>query len=162
MLENKKKIHFVGICGTAMGNVAAMMQENGFHISGSDQGIYPPMSTFLESRGIELKSGYHADHLKPVPDLCVIGNAVSRGNPEVEAILNQKIAYASLPEVLKEYFLRKTHNLVVTGTHGKTTTSSLLAWIFEYAQKKPSFLIGGLPANFERGCKKGEGKFWIL
>lgn len=162
MLDNKEKIHFVGICGTAMGNVAAMMQKNGFKVSGSDQNIYPPMSTFLENCGVQLKSGYHADNLKDKPDLYVIGNAVSRGNPEVEAILNQKKHYVSLPEILKEFFLRKTHNLIVSGTHGKTTTSSLLAWIFEYAGKAPSFLIGGLPANFEQGCKKGEGKFWIL
>ena len=162
MLKNKNKIHFIGICGTAMGNVAAMMQENGFHVSGSDQNIYPPMSTFLEGCGIQLKSDYDADNFKTEPDLCVIGNAVSRGNPEVEAVLNRKLHYVSLPEILKEFFLRKTHNLIVSGTHGKTTTSSLLAWIFEYAGKSPSFLIGGLPANFERGCKKGEGKFWIL
>ncbi|MBX7158514.1 MAG: UDP-N-acetylmuramate:L-alanyl-gamma-D-glutamyl-meso-diaminopimelate ligase [Verrucomicrobiae bacterium] len=162
MTKNKKRIHFVGICGTAMGNVAAMMQACGYHISGSDQNVYPPMSTFLENCGVELKSGYEASHLDSAPDLCVIGNAISRGNPEMETILNKKLAYLSLPEILKEFFLKGAHNLVVTGTHGKTTTSSLLAWIFEFAGKDPSFLIGGLPGNFDRGCKKGKSNFWIL
>lgn len=162
MIKEKKRIHFVGICGTAMGNVAAMMQACGYEVSGSDQNIYPPMSTFLEKSGVKLQSGYNASHLENAPDLCVIGNAISRGNPEVEAVLNQKLHYLSLPEVLKDFFLRGTHNLVVSGTHGKTTTSSLLAWIFEFAGKDPSFLIGGLPGNFNRGCKKGKGNFWIL
>jgi UDP-N-acetylmuramate: L-alanyl-gamma-D-glutamyl-meso-diaminopimelate ligase len=162
MQREIKSVHFVGICGTAMGNVAAMMAESGYAVTGSDQNVYPPMSTFLEQRGIRLMSGYAADNLKHRPDLCVIGNATSRGNPEVEAVLNEKFYYLSLPETLRELFLRSTHNLVVTGTHGKTTTTSLLAWIFERCGKKPSYMIGGIPANLPGGCRKQSGKHWIL
>lgn len=157
-----KLVHFVGICGTAMGNVAAMMAQSGFRVRGSDRSVYPPMSTFLEEQGISLLDGYAADHIDPEPVLCVIGNAVSRGNPEVEEILNRKLYYLSLPETLKEHFLRKTHNLVVTGTHGKTTTTSLLAWILDRAGMDPGFLIGGLPTNFARGCRSGGGRYWVL
>lgn len=157
-----KTVHFVGVCGTAMGNVAAMMAASGFRVRGSDRSVYPPMSTFLQDEGIRLLEGYAAEHLDPEPDLCVIGNAVSRGNPEVEEILNRKLYYQSLAESLKEHFLRKTHNLVVTGTHGKTTTTSLLAWILDRAGMNPGFLVGGLPANFGRGCRQGGGRYWVL
>ncbi len=157
-----KSVHFVGICGTAMGNVAAMMAGAGFRVRGSDRGVYPPMSTFLEEQGVRLLEGYDASHLDPEPDLCVVGNAVSRGNPEVEEILNRKLYYQSLPEALKENFLRRSHNLVVAGTHGKTTTTSLLAWILDQAGLEPGFLVGGLPANFGRGCRAGGGRYWVL
>ncbi len=145
-----------------MGNVAAMMSEAGYQVTGSDQDVYPPMSTFLEEKGIRLMPGYKGENLDYSPDLCVIGNATSRGNAEVEEILNRKLYYLSMPETLKEFFLRKSHNLVVTGTHGKTTTTSMLAWIFEYAGRQPGYLIGGLAENFGRGCAKQEGKYWIL
>jgi UDP-N-acetylmuramate: L-alanyl-gamma-D-glutamyl-meso-diaminopimelate ligase len=120
------------------------------------------MSTFLEEQGVRLLEGYDASHLDPEPDLCVVGNAVSRGNPEVEEILNRKLYYQSLPEAMKEHFLRRSHNLVVTGTHGKTTTTSLLAWILDQAGLEPGFLVGGLPANFGRGCRAGGGRYWVL
>src|SRR5438477_97188 len=120
-----QKFHFIGICGTAMGSVAAALQERGFKVSGSDESVYPPMSIFLEERGIELHQGYAKENIPADADVVVIGNAMKRGNPEVEAVLNRKLFYLSLPEVLKNYFLRGKHNLVVTGTHGKTTTTSL-------------------------------------
>src|SRR5438046_2299264 len=133
-----RSVHFVGICGTAMASTAAALRERGFEVSGSDQNVYPPMSTFLEQRQIALMSGYAESNLNHNPDLVVIGNAVSRGNPEAEATLERKLRYCSLPELLKEYFIRGKRSLVVTGTHGKTTTTSLLAWVFEHNGLKPS------------------------
>src|SRR3982074_3660140 len=115
-----------------MGSVAAALQERGFTVTGSDENIYPPMSIFLEQRGIALKAGYAAENIPKDVDVVVVGNAIKRGNPEVEAVLNRKLFYLSLPEVLKNYFLRGRHNLVVTGTHGKTTTTALLTWIMDF------------------------------
>lgn len=157
-----KKIHFIGICGTAMGAVAAMLKDIGYEVSGSDQNVYPPMSTFLEGKGIQLMFGFKPENLAHKPDLVVVGNAISRGNIELEQVLDDRLYYLSLPETLKTFFLRKSHNLVVTGTHGKTTTTSLLTWIFEATQQKPSYLIGGIPLNLQQGCKRQEGKHWIL
>ena len=144
-------LHFIGICGTAMGAVAAALRERGFTVTGSDENVYPPMSTFLEEKGVAIFSGYRAENIPPAADLIVIGNAMKRGNPEVEAVLNRKLYYLSLPETLKEFFLRGRHNLVVTGTHGKTTTTSLLAWILECAGLEPGYLIGGIPKNLGQG-----------
>jgi len=146
------RVHFLGICGTAMGAVAVAMKEQGWIVTGSDSQCYPPMSDFLDSRGIAVKSGYAPENLPPEDALIVVGNAISRGNPEVEAVLNRKLNYASLPEVLRAHFLRGRHNLVVTGTHGKTTTTSMTAWILEHAGKNPSYLIGGIPANLAQGA----------
>src|SRR5882672_6383796 len=123
MIPNIHSVHFVGIGGTAMAAVAAALQEKGFHITGSDQNVYPPMSTFLAGRKIEVMSGYAEQNLAHKPDLVVIGNAISRGNPEAEVVLERKLRYCSLPELLKEYFIRGKRSLVVTGTHGKTTTT---------------------------------------
>src|SRR6201988_1968500 len=134
MNQDVRHLHFLGICGTAMGSVAAALCERGFTVTGSDQNVYPPMSTFLEQRNIALRNGYRAENIPAKADVVVIGNAIKRGNPEAEAILNRKLFYLSLPEVLKNYFLRGRHNLVVTGTHGKTTTTALLTWIMECAQ----------------------------
>src|SRR4029453_11712809 len=152
MKEAARHFHFLGIWGTAMGSVAAAMSERGFTVSGSDENIYPPMSTFLEKRGISLSAGYRAENIPAKADVVVIGNAIKRGNPEAEAVLNRKLLYLSLPEVLKNYFLRGRHNLVVTGTHGKTTTTALLAWIMESAKHKPGYVIGGLPKNLGQGA----------
>jgi UDP-N-acetylmuramate: L-alanyl-gamma-D-glutamyl-meso-diaminopimelate ligase len=152
MTTPARRIHFIGICGTAMGSVAVAMKEQGWIVSGSDQQCYPPMSDFLDSRGIEIFSGFRPENLPKEDALIVIGNAISRGNPEVEAVLNRKLNYASLPEVLRAHFLRGRHNIVITGTHGKTTTTSMTAWIFEYAGKNPSYLIGGLPSNLGQGA----------
>jgi UDP-N-acetylmuramate: L-alanyl-gamma-D-glutamyl-meso-diaminopimelate ligase len=157
-----KKIHLIGICGTAMGSVAGMLRDQGYEVSGSDERVYPPMSTFLQEKGIRIMDGYHPSNLDHQPDLVVIGNAISRGNPELEHALDQRFYYMSLPETLKHFFLRSTHNLVVTGTHGKTTTTSLLAWLFDDAGWEPSFMIGGIPLNFLQGCKKQAGHHWIL
>jgi UDP-N-acetylmuramate: L-alanyl-gamma-D-glutamyl-meso-diaminopimelate ligase len=154
--------HFLGICGTAMGSVAAAMSERGFTITGSDENVYPPMSTFLEESNVALFSGYRAENIPAKADLVVIGNAIKRGNPEAEAVLNRKLFYLSLPEVLKNYFLRGRHNLVVTGTHGKTTTTALLAWIMESAKHKPSYMIGGIPRNFGQGARFNESKFFVI
>ena len=145
--EAPKKFHFLGICGTAMASVAAALQERGFKITGSDENVYPPMSNFLEQKGIVPKEGYRAENIPADTDVVIIGNAMKRGNPEVEAVLNRKLFYLSLPEVLKNHFLRGRHNLVVTGTHGKTTTTALLAWIMEKAGRQPGYLIAGLPKN---------------
>src|SRR3989454_231394 len=157
-----RHFHFLGICGTAMGSVAAALRERGFTITGSDENIYPPMSTFLEQRGIPLNAGYRAENIPPNVDVVVIGNAIKRGNPEVEATLNRKLFYLSLPEVLKNYFLRERHNLVVTGTHGKTTTTALLAWVMEKAQYKPGYLIGGIPKNLGQGARLNDSKYFVI
>jgi UDP-N-acetylmuramate: L-alanyl-gamma-D-glutamyl-meso-diaminopimelate ligase len=154
--------HFLGIGGSAMGAVAAMLKEQGHTVTGSDENVYPPMSAFLAEKGIAIKTGYAAENLPPGDCILVIGNAISRGNLELEAALEARRYYLSLPETLRTYFLRKSNNLVVTGTHGKTTTTSLLAWIFESAGLAPSYLIGGIPLNLEAGCKKQNGKHWIL
>src|SRR6516225_9057964 len=160
--EAPNKFHFLGICGTAMASVAAALQERGFKVTGSDENVYPPMSTFLEERKIALFSGYRAENIPAKADVVVIGNAIKRGNQEAEAVLNRKLFYLSLPEVLKNYFLRGRHNLVVTGTHGKTTTTALLAWIMEKAGRKPGYLIGGIPNNFGEGARLNDSKYFVI
>jgi UDP-N-acetylmuramate: L-alanyl-gamma-D-glutamyl-meso-diaminopimelate ligase len=160
--ESPRNFHFLGICGAAMGSVAAALSERGFKITGSDENIYPPMSIFLAKRGIALNEGYRAENIPADVDAVVIGNAIKRGNPEVEAVLNRKLFYISLPEVLRNRFLRGRHNLVVTGTHGKTTTTALLAWIMEKAGRKPGYLIGGLPKNLGQGARLNDSKFFVI
>jgi UDP-N-acetylmuramate: L-alanyl-gamma-D-glutamyl-meso-diaminopimelate ligase len=145
-----------------MGSVAAALRDRGLTVTGSDESVYPPMSTFLESKGVALSSGYRPENIPADAEVIVIGNAMKRGNPEVEAILNRKLYYASLPEVLKELFLRGRHNLVVTGTHGKTTTTSLLAWILKVAKLDPSYMIGGIPANLGQGAKFNDSKYFVI
>ena len=157
-----RKFHFIGICGTAMGSVAAALREKGFTVTGSDENIYPPMSTFLESRGVSLHQGYRAENIPADAEIIVIGNAMKRGNPEVEAVLNRKLRYASLPEVLKEFFLRGRHNLVVTGTHGKTTTTALLSWIMTVAELEPSYVLGGIPKNLGQGALLKDSKHFVI
>ncbi len=160
--ESPQHFHFLGICGTAMGAVAAAMAERGFVVTGSDENVYPPMSTFLEERGIQLSVGYRAENIPTSADVVVVGNAMKRGNAEVEAVLNRKLFYLSLPEVLKNYFLRGKHNLIVTGTHGKTTTTALLAWIMQSAGHAPSYMIGGIPRNLKQGAKFIDSKFFVI
>jgi UDP-N-acetylmuramate: L-alanyl-gamma-D-glutamyl-meso-diaminopimelate ligase len=145
-----------------MGSVAAALCERGFKVTGSDENIYPPMSIFLEKKGIAPKEGYRAENIPADADVVVIGNAIKRGNPEVEAVLNRKIFYLSLPEVLRNYFLRGRHNLVVTGTHGKTTTTALLTWIMEKSGRKPGYLIGGLPKNSGQGARLNDSKYFVI
>ena len=145
-----------------MGSVAVALRERGLRVSGSDENVYPPMSIFLEKKGIALTEGYRVENIPADVDVVVIGNAIKRGNPEVEAVLNRKLFYLSLPEVLKNYFLCGCHNLVVTGTHGKTTTTALLAWIMEKAGRKPGYVIGGLPKNLGQGARLNDSKFFVV
>lgn len=145
-----------------MGAVAAGMREQGFFVTGQDDNVYPPMSTFLEEKGIAITKGFDPAGIPADAELVIVGNAMARGRPAVEAVLNRKLPYLSLPETLKQYFLRGRHNLVVTGTHGKTTTTSLLAWIFESAGEKPGWLIGGIPANLGSGCNLRDSKHFIV
>lgn len=145
-----------------MASVAAALKERGFKVTGSDENVYPPMSTFLQEKGISSKEGYGPENIPADADVVVIGNAIMRGNPEVEAVLNRKLLYLSLPEVLKNYFLRGRHNLVVTGTHGKTTTTALLTWIMEKAGCKPGYVIGGLPKNLGQGARLNDSKYFVI
>ncbi len=145
-----------------MGSIAAALHQRGFKVTGSDENVYPPVSIFLEKRGIVLQEGYRAENIPADADVVVIGNAMKRGNPEVEAVLSRKLLYLSLPELLRNYFLRGRHNLVVTGTHGKTTTTALLAWIMEEAGREPAYLIGGLPKNFGQGARLNDSKYFVI
>ena len=162
MRSQIRSVHFVGICGTAMASAAAAMQDKGVQVSGSDQNVYPPMSTFLASRRIEVMAGYAEQNLARRPDLVVIGNAISRGNPEAEFVLDHKLPYCSLPELLKEYFIQGKRSLVVSGTHGKTTTTSLLTWVFEHNGMNPSYLIGGIPNNLGQGARFADSEWFII
>lgn len=157
-----ESIYLIGIGGAAMAPLAGMLKERGYRVTGSDAGVFPPASTLLESLGIPWHHGFSAEHLQPAPDLVVIGNALSRGNPEVEYVLDQRIPYRSLPEILKEMFLPGHTSIVVSGTHGKTTTTALLAWIFHVAGRRPNFLVGGVAENFGRSYGLGGGEDFIL
>ena len=157
-----KRIYFLAICGTAMASLAAMLKHKGYQVYGSDSGIYPPMSDFLAEQEIEVLSGFDPAHLDIAPDLVVVGNAISRGNVEIEEILDRRIPYISLPDALREFCIRGHRSVVVTGTHGKTTTTALIAWIFQSAGRDPSFLVGGIPNNFGRGFQSGSGEEIIL
>ncbi|MGA8540049.1 MAG: UDP-N-acetylmuramate:L-alanyl-gamma-D-glutamyl-meso-diaminopimelate ligase [Terriglobales bacterium] len=161
-MTKAKHIHLIGICGTAMASLAGMLQERGFRITGSDAASYPPMSTFLETLGIPVAQPFAGANLDPRPDLVVVGNALSRGNVELERLLDERIPFCSLPQILHDEFLMGKEVLVVAGTHGKTTTTSMLAWIFETAGLQPSFLIGGIAENFGRSFGLAEGKHFIL
>lgn len=156
------RIHILGICGTFMGGLAVLAKQLGHQVSGSDQQVYPPMSTQLEAQGIKLQEGYSEQHLQPTPDLIIVGNTMSRGNPAVEYMLNHKLPYISGPEWLAQNILKKRHILAVAGTHGKTTTSSMIAWILEQANKKPGFLIGGVPNNFGISARLGDEPFFVI
>jgi UDP-N-acetylmuramate: L-alanyl-gamma-D-glutamyl-meso-diaminopimelate ligase len=155
-----KHIHVIGIAGSAMSPLAGMLREQGFRLTGSDAGVYPPASTLLESLGISFFHKFDAANLNPAPDLVVVGNIIARGNPELEEVLDRKIPYRSLPEMLEEFFLPGKHSIVVSGTHGKTTTTAMLAWIFHVAGRKPNFLVGGVAENFGRSYGlEGGGEF---
>ncbi len=162
MLTGIRSVHFIGIGGTAMASAAVAMQEKGYAVTGSDQNVYPPMSTFLEERKVRVMSGYAEPNLAHKPDLVVVGNAISRGNPEAEIVLEKKLRYCSLPELLKEFFIRGKRSVVVTGTHGKTTTTALLTWVFEHNGLNPSYLIGGIPNNFSQGARFTDSEWFII
>ncbi len=155
-------IHILGICGTFMGSLAVLAKELGHRVTGSDANVYPPMSTQLEAQGIELMQGYEPAHLDPAPDLVVIGNALSRGNPAVEHVLNKGLPYVSGPQWLADHVLQGRWVLAVAGTHGKTTTTSMLAWVLEHAGMSPGFLIGGVPQNFGVSARLGGTPFFVV
>jgi UDP-N-acetylmuramate: L-alanyl-gamma-D-glutamyl-meso-diaminopimelate ligase len=161
-MNENKHIHLIGICGTAMASLAGMIKQRGYRVTGSDAAAYPPMSDFLAELGIPVAQPFDARNLEPRPDLVVVGNAISRGNAELEHVLDQRIPFCSLPQLLHEEFLRGKEVLVVAGTHGKTTTTSMLAWIFHTAGMQPSFLIGGIAENFGSSFHVGQGKHFIL
>src|SRR5213594_3942748 len=157
-----KRVHLIGICGTAMASLAGMLKQRGFHVTGSDAAAYPPMWDFLASLGISVSQPFTEKNLTPRPDLVVVGNAISRGNAELGHVLDERIPFCSLPQILHDEFLRGKEVLAVAGTHGKTTTTSMLAWIFQYAGMQPSFLIGGIAENFSSSFQLGQGKHFIL
>jgi UDP-N-acetylmuramate: L-alanyl-gamma-D-glutamyl-meso-diaminopimelate ligase len=152
----------IGIGGSAMAPLAGMLRERGFCVTGSDSGVYPPASTLLDSLGISFFNSFDAAHLQPAPDLVVVGNIIARGNPELEEVLDRRIPYRSMPEILEEVFLPEKHSIVVSGTHGKTTTTAMLAWIFQTAGKRPNFLVGGLAENFGKSYGLSGGEEFIL
>jgi len=158
----QKHIHLIGICGTAMASLAGMLQQRGFRITGSDTAAYPPMSDFLTSLKIPVSQPFSERNLEPRPDLVIIGNAISRGNLELEAVLDQRIPFRSMPQLLWDEFLQEKERLIVAGTHGKTTTSSMLAWIFHEAKRASSFLIGGIPENFGSSFALDSGSEFVL
>jgi UDP-N-acetylmuramate: L-alanyl-gamma-D-glutamyl-meso-diaminopimelate ligase len=161
-MNQNKHIHLIGICGTAMASLAGMLKERGFRVTGSDAAAYPPMSDLLAELKIPVAQPFDAKNLEPAPDLVVVGNAISRGNPELEHLLDRRIPFCSLPQLLHDEFLRGKEVLLVAGTHGKTTTTSMLAWIFHTAGLQPSFLIGGIAENFGSSFHLGQGKHFIL
>src|SRR6202789_1010854 len=161
-MNQTRHIHMIGICGTAMASLAGMLKQRGFRVTGSDAAAYPPMSDFLRDLGIPLSQPFDARNLEPRPDLVVVGNAISRGNVELEQVLDHRLAFCSLPQLLHDEFLRGKEVLVVAGTHGKTTTTSMLAWIFHCAGLQPSFLIGGIAENFGSSFGLGDGRYFIL
>ncbi len=152
----------MGICGTAMASIAAAFRDAGYRVTGSDSAVYDPMKTFLESRGIEILDGYRSENLPDDVDFFVIGNAQSRGNPEVEAVLNRKLPYLSMPQLLREQILQGKRNFIVSGTHGKTTTASMLTWLLESSGRNPGFVIGGIPGNLKQGARFTNSEFNVV
>ena len=157
-----KNVHLIGVCGTAMATLAVLLRERGYNVRGSDEHVYPPMCDLLTERGIVLLPGYRAEHISDDLNLVVIGNAVSRGNPEVEAVLERKLRYASLPELMRNEFLWHARSIVVAGTHGKTTTAFMVAWVLTEAGHDPSFLVGGVSRNFETSGRLGTGESFVI
>jgi UDP-N-acetylmuramate: L-alanyl-gamma-D-glutamyl-meso-diaminopimelate ligase len=162
-MDNPTKVYLIGICGTAMASLAGMLREKGYNVSGSDSDVYPPMSDFLDRLGIPVFKGYNAENVqKAQPDLVVIGNALSRGNVELEHVLDSGIRYASMAETVKELFIRGKNSIVVAGTHGKTTTTAMLSWLLQVAGRKPSFLVGGIAENFGRSFQVADGPEFVI
>jgi UDP-N-acetylmuramate: L-alanyl-gamma-D-glutamyl-meso-diaminopimelate ligase len=154
--------HLIGIAGTAMASVAGLLKAAGHDVTGSDENVYPPMSTQLEALGIEYSSGYDPKNLEPAPDVVVVGNAISRGNPELESVLDRRLRYTSAAAVVKEEFIRGRHSIAVAGTHGKTTPTSILAWLLESAGYNPSFLIGGVAENFDTSFRLTDSDYFVI
>src|SRR6058998_2147215 len=159
------RIHFIGICGTAMATLAAMLKRKGFDVGGSDRDVYPPMSDFLAAEGVPVSSGYSADHITGDLALVVVGNAISRGNPELEEVLDRKIRYCSLPEAIREHFLWGARSIVIAGTHGKTTTTAMTGWLLTNGGADPSVLVGGIVRSFgDQGSsyRMGQGRDFVI
>ena len=159
------KVHLIGVCGTAMATLAAMLKRRGVDVRGSDQDVYPPMSDFLASEGVPTLTGYKPEHVSDDLDLVVVGNAISRGNAELEEVLNRKLRYCSLPEAIRDQFLWRARSIVIAGTHGKTTTTALTGWVLTDAGVDPSVLIGGIARNFgEQGSsyRLGGGREFVI
>jgi UDP-N-acetylmuramate: L-alanyl-gamma-D-glutamyl-meso-diaminopimelate ligase len=156
------RIHLIGVCGTAMGTLAALLKAKGFDVRGSDQNVYPPMSDFLVQQGITLLEGFRPEHISADLDLVVVGNAISRGNPELEEVLDRKIRYCSLPEAIRDHFLWASRSIVIAGTHGKTTTTALAGWLLTDGGADPSVLIGGIAENFGGSFRVGGGRDFVI
>ncbi len=162
-LTNVRRVYLIGICGTAMASLAGMLQERGYTVGGSDEHVYPPMSTYLERLGIPVLEGYTKEHLETFrPDLVVVGNAAARTQAEAAATVELDLPYTSMPEAIYQLFIRGKHSIVITGTHGKTTTTSLMAWILESAGRDPSMVVGGIPVNFNQNFKLGQGSDFVI
>jgi UDP-N-acetylmuramate: L-alanyl-gamma-D-glutamyl-meso-diaminopimelate ligase len=157
-----RKIHFIGVCGTAMATLAAMLKQRGFDVQGSDHGVYPPMSDFLAAENIRVLDGYRAENITSDLDMVVIGNAISRGNPELEEVLDRKFRYQSLPEAIRENFLWHSRSIVIAGTHGKTTTTSMVGWLLTACGADPSLLVGGIAGNFNGSYRLGSGRDFVI
>ena len=156
------RVHFIGICGTAMATLAAMLKTRGLDVQGSDHGVYPPMSDFLAREQIRVFDKYDAANITSEIDMVVVGNAISRGNPELEAVLDRKMRYCSLPEAIREHFLWDRRSIVIAGTHGKTTTTSMTAWLLTSAGEDPSLLVGGIASNFDSSYRLGSGRDFVI
>jgi UDP-N-acetylmuramate: L-alanyl-gamma-D-glutamyl-meso-diaminopimelate ligase len=160
--EKINHIHLMGICGTGMASLAGILQNIGYHVTGSDQDVYPPMSHLLESLNIKVMKGYGSDNLNPSPDLVVVGNVITRANPEAMAMVAKNLPYVSFPQAIRNFALKGKKSVVISGTHGKTTTSSLAAWMLNCAGMDPGFMIGGIPANFQVNFRLGTGTFFVI
>jgi UDP-N-acetylmuramate: L-alanyl-gamma-D-glutamyl-meso-diaminopimelate ligase len=156
------RVHLIGVCGTAMATLAAMLKRRGFDVRGSDEGVYPPMSEFLQAEAITIFEGYDASHISGDLDLVIVGNAISRGNVELEEVLDRKIRYCSLPEAIRDQFLWGARSIVIAGTHGKTTTTSIVGWVLTHAKRDPSVLIGGIAENFGSSYRLGGGRDFVI
>lgn len=161
-LKPGSSIYLMGICGTAMASLAGLLKDKGYKVSGSDLNPYPPMSTQLASLNIEVKKGYHKENLSPRPDFVIIGNVISAQNEEAQAVMQMGIPYASLPQSMGEFIIAEKQSVVIAGTHGKTTTTSMMAWVFECLGAKPGFLIGGIPKNFSNSFRNSDGDYFVI
>ena len=164
-MSDLKRIHFIGICGTAMATAAALLKRLGHDVQGSDQNVYPPISDFLHAEAIPILSPFSADHISAGLDIVVVGNAISRGNSELEAVLDRKVRYCSLPEVIRDHFLWNSRSIVLAGTHGKTTTTSLTGWLLTHGNLDPTVLVGGIALNFgDAGSsyRIGQGRDFVI
>jgi UDP-N-acetylmuramate: L-alanyl-gamma-D-glutamyl-meso-diaminopimelate ligase len=155
-------IHMMGICGTGMASLAGILKQRGYVITGSDENVYPPMSLFLERLSIPILKGYRAENIDSFPDLVIVGNVITRFNPEAVRLSQLQIPYLSLPQALREFAMKDQRSIVVSGTHGKTTTTAIASWLLEHSGMEPGFMIGGIPVNFEGSFKLGKGKFFVI